>query len=291
MSPSTVQRLAGFGLTAGDARRLSEFYQAAFDCRLLNTDRLEGAAFETLMAARGGAHRITLGLGQQTIEILQFDTPGRPYVKPLSPIENSFQHFALVVSDMDSAWRRLTTLPGWTAMTIGGPQRLPPRSGNVTAFKFRDPEGHPLELLEFPADSRPAYWSSLPSGLFLGIDHSALSVADVEASIDFYGRLGLRVAARTLNHGPEQERLDGIVDPRVDVVALEPPTATPHVELLHYRTTQPRHPVTFHSNDLAATRLVMRTVRDVDEQTQGSLLRDPDGHLIELRSASLKGWQ
>jgi hypothetical protein len=86
-----------------------------------------------------------------------------------------------------------------------------------------------------------------------------------------------------VNHGPEQERLDGIADPQVDVVALEPPTATPHVELLHYRTTEPRHPVTFHSNDLSATRLVMRTVEGIDEEAHGTLLRDPDGHLIELR--------
>jgi catechol 2,3-dioxygenase-like lactoylglutathione lyase family enzyme len=283
VTPPTVQRIAGFGLTSRDARRLSDFYQAAFDCRLLNTDRLEGAPFETLTSVRGGAHRITLALGDQTIEILQFDMPGRSYLEPLSPIENSFQHFALVVSDMDRAWRRLATLSGWTAMTTGGPQRLPPRSGNVRAFKFRDPEGHPLEFLEFPTDSRPAYWNSPSGGLFLGIDHSALSVSEVEASIDFYRRLGLRLAARTLNHGTEQERLDGIVDPQVDVIALEPPTATPHVELLHYRTTEPRHPVTFHSNDLAATRLVMQAVEDISVKTHGSLLRDPDGHLIELR--------
>jgi catechol 2,3-dioxygenase-like lactoylglutathione lyase family enzyme len=279
----TVQRLDGFGLTARDARRLSEFYQAAFDCRLLNTGRLEGSAFETLMAVHGGAHRITLALGEQTIEILQFDAPGRAYVEPLSPRENSFQHFALVVSDMDSAWRRLATLSGWTAMTTGGPQLLPPRSGNVKAFKFRDPEGHPLEFLEFSGDSRPAHWSSPSGRLFLGIDHSALSVTDVDASIDFYRQLGLLPSTRTLNYGPEQERLDGIVDPQVDVVALELACGIPHVELLHYRTTEPRHPVTFNSNDLAATRLVMRAVAGMDEKTHGSLLQDPDGHSIELR--------
>jgi hypothetical protein len=129
-----LQRLAGFGLTAHDARQLSEFYQAAFDCRLLNTDRLEGAVFETLMSVRGGAYRISLSLGREIIEILQFDSPGRPYVNPLSPIENSFQHFALVVSDMDTAWRRLSRLSGWTALTTGGPQLLPPATGNVRAF-------------------------------------------------------------------------------------------------------------------------------------------------------------
>jgi catechol 2,3-dioxygenase-like lactoylglutathione lyase family enzyme len=140
-------------------------------------------------------------------------------------------------------------------------------------------------LLEFPADSPPPYWNTDSGDLFLGIDHSALSVSDVDASVDFYRRLGLRPAARTLNHGPEQERLDGIVDPHVDVVALEPPTTTPHVELLHYRTTEPRHPVTFYSNDLAATRLVMHTVAGSDDTIRNSLLRDPDGHLIELRVA------
>jgi catechol 2,3-dioxygenase-like lactoylglutathione lyase family enzyme len=129
----------------------------------------------------------------------------------------------------------------------------------------------------------PAYWSTSSSDLFLGIDHSALSVSDVEASLGFYRAFGLRVAARTLNHGAEQARLDGIVDPQVDVIALEPPTATPHVELLHYRTTAPRHPVTLHSNDLAATRLVMEAVGDLDSNSCGSLLRDPDGHLLELR--------
>ena len=262
------------------------FYRTALDCRLLTIDRLEGAAFEALMRVQGGALRVTLGLGSQFIEILQFDEPGQPYPEPLSPIDNSFQHLALVVTDIDAAWRRLSTFSGWTAMTAGGPQCLPPSTGNVKAFKFRDPEGHPLEFLEFPADNRPAHWSTPSAGLFLGIDHSALSVRDVEASLGFYQALGLRVAARTLNHGAEQARLDGIVDPQVDVIALEPPTATPHVELLHYRTTAPRHPVTLHSNDLAATRLVMEAVGDVDSNARGSLRGDPDGHLVELRQSS-----
>jgi catechol 2,3-dioxygenase-like lactoylglutathione lyase family enzyme len=281
MTP-TVRRIAAFGLTSRGVERLGDFYRAAFDCRLLNIDRLEGAAFEALMFVQGGAHRATLGLGRQIIEILQFDEPGRPYPEPLSPLDNSFQHLALVVTDIDVAWRRLLTLSGWTAMTEGGPQCLPPSTGNVKAFKFRDPEGHPLEFLEFPAESRPVYWNTSPSGLFLGIDHSALSVSDVDASLAFYQGLGLRGAARTLNHGAEQERLDGIANPQVDVIALEPLTATPHVELLHYRTTAARHPVTLHSNDLAATRLIMETVGDVDTNSGGSLLRDPDGHLIEL---------
>jgi catechol 2,3-dioxygenase-like lactoylglutathione lyase family enzyme len=274
-----VCRIAAFGLTSRDAMQLGVFYKTAFDCRLLRTDRLEGAAFETLMGVSGGAHRITLGLGAQTLEILQFDTPGQPYPEALSPMDNRFQHCALVVTDMDAAWRRLERLRGWTAMSQGGPQRLPPNTGSVKAFKFRDPEGHPLELLEFPETGRPAYWTPRAGELFLGIDHSALSVRDVEASVDFYESLGLHVAARTLNHGPEQQRLDGIDDPQVDVIALEPSLGTPHVELLHYRSSEAPRPVTIQSNDVAATRSIMETS---DRSTLGTLLRDPDGHLVQL---------
>ena len=32
----------------------------------------------------------------------------------------------------------------------------------IVLFKFRDPEGHPLELLAFPRDSVPACWRHVP---------------------------------------------------------------------------------------------------------------------------------
>ena len=46
--------------------------------------------------------------------------------------------------------------------------------------------------------------------MFLGIDHSAIAVSDSARSIAFYEALGLRVAARALNSGHEQARLDGV---------------------------------------------------------------------------------
>ncbi len=83
----------------------------------------------------------------------------------------------------------------------------------------------------------PEHWKIRASGnLFLGIDHSAISVADSAASIAFYEGLGLRVAARSLNTGPEQERLDAVKHARVEVTALEPEQTTPHLELLCYRS-------------------------------------------------------
>jgi hypothetical protein len=43
----------------------------------------------------------------------------------------------------------------------------------VVTFKFRDPEGHPLELLEFPPGNMPAAWRRRQGvGPCLGNDHS-----------------------------------------------------------------------------------------------------------------------
>ncbi|MGB8684208.1 MAG: hypothetical protein WCD12_15080, partial [Candidatus Binatus sp.] len=60
----------------------------------------------------------------------------------------------------------------------------------VTALKFRDPEGHPLELIAFPPDDTPAKWQRSSTAECLGIDHSAISVAVTERSVKFYERLG-----------------------------------------------------------------------------------------------------
>jgi hypothetical protein len=69
-----------------------------------------------------------------------------------------FKHIAIVVADMESAYLRLRACQGWTAITRPAPQRLPANSGGVTASKFRDPEGHPLELLAFPPNNMPSRW-------------------------------------------------------------------------------------------------------------------------------------
>ena len=99
------------------------------------------------------------------------------------------------------AYRRLCSVSGWTAISIDGPQRLPASSGGVSAFKFRDPDGHPLELLAFPDGAWPAHWQARSNGdLALGIDHSAISVSDSARSIAFYEALGLRVAGAFAEH-------------------------------------------------------------------------------------------
>ena len=70
----------------------------------------------------------------------------------------------------------------------------------MIAYKFRDPDGHPLELSQFP-DGR---WTRRPTspGPFRGIDHTAVAVADLELSLAFYsGTLGFELTARGVNTG------------------------------------------------------------------------------------------
>ncbi|TPL75270.1 VOC family protein [Mesorhizobium sp. B2-3-13] len=281
----SVERIACFSLTTADAEGAARFYEKAFGCRRIAKDRLGGPHFERLMGVSGAADRITLGLGHQTVELLQFELPGEPYPFASSASDLVFQHFAIVVTDIRQAFQRLSTVAGWTPISRGGPQRLPASSGGVTAYKFRDPDGHPLELLKFPgaADSR---WSTIsPDECCLGIDHSAITVSDTHVSVAYYENLGLSVSACTFNHGPAQESLDDVQGAEVDVIALTPVSPAPHLELLCYRKPHqgPLADPAFRrkANDIASTRLVYEIGRPwsaADNDVRMRAMRDPDDH-------------
>jgi catechol 2,3-dioxygenase-like lactoylglutathione lyase family enzyme len=279
-----IQRLSLFGLITPDADRLSQFYEQALGFHVRATEGCSHAYFRNLTDADGGAISKTLSVGDQLVELLQFDEPGRPYPDDASASDLRFQHFAIVVSDMKAAYQKLSSVPGWSAISTDGPQRLPASSGGVTAFKLRDPDGHPLELLAFPEDKCPAHWKGRPNGaIFMGIDHSAISVADSARSIAFYEALGLRVAARSLNVGPEQQRLDAVCDVHVEVTSLAPQRAPPHLELLSYGSIARGERIALGVRDVAATRLMFEAVpiSSNDKITPHALI-DPDGHHVVI---------
>jgi catechol 2,3-dioxygenase-like lactoylglutathione lyase family enzyme len=255
-----------------DAERLASFYERVLGCARIETRRLDGAAFERRVGAPGGGAAVILRLGDQILELVQLHEPGRPYPESVSGEDTRFQHVAIVVGDMAAAFAALEAAADWTPITERAPVRLPPSSGGVTAFKFRDPDGHPAELLAFAADRIPPAWRG-GARLFKGVDHSAISVADAGPSARFYEGLGMTVSARSHNVGPEQARLDGIAGAEVEVVALSPAAATPHVELLAYRTPAPRAPEPPGPHDVAATRLIFTG-------TTPLALADPDGHRL-----------
>lgn len=215
--------------------------------------------------------RVPLSLGEQRIDLDTFNAAGREYPADSTAADLCFQHLALVTDDIAAAWKHVLAIGG-RPISTEGPVRLPPATGLAAAVKFRDPEGHPLELLQFPPHRAGR---RVGTGL-LGIDHSAISVADADASRRFYEALGLSVHQPTLNRGPTQVSLDGLPGVEVNVVPLLPQRPTPHLELLGYLEPTGRPAGAVEVPDAAATRIVWAADRD-------QLIRDPDGHLHLLR--------
>jgi catechol 2,3-dioxygenase-like lactoylglutathione lyase family enzyme len=264
-----VRKLARIRLNAKDPPAL-----AAFLIRALGFSRAD--------AADG---TLRLALGPSRLEIAT--ASGAPYPTDVAVWNPLFQHFAMATRDVAIAYARLCRCTGWRPISTDGPQRLPLSSGGVTAFKFRSPEGHPLELISASAGDRPR------------IDHSAVSVADSGASADFYGELGLRRGAVSHNRGPEQDRLDALPGAEVEVTALLPSEGATHVELLAYRQRPASMLATVAPGDVAATRLVfaadqptidaITARRDRERADPALLLRDPDGHLLQFELARPRG--
>ncbi|WP_156375961.1 VOC family protein [Methylobacterium sp. Leaf117] len=268
-------RLERIRLVSADPEILARYFTAA-----LGFSRTTSTRPSVDQRTTFGTHGVSLSLGAQALDLVGFDRPGRPYPDDVPGWSPLFQHIAIVVSDMAAAFARLSATPGWRPISTAGPERLPAASGGVSAFKFRDPEGHPLELLAFPAGHEPETWRGGGPDPCLGIDHSAISVVDSAASLAFYEGLGFSVASRSTNVGPEQARLDGVPDPRVAVTGLRPPGApTPHVELLDYAGLFPRAGHICGDHDIAATVLVFAGEASVAGPRR---LQDPDGHRLWL---------
>ncbi len=282
----TTLALAQISLTSANADTLASFYEAGLGFVRTGRSRVDA----TLYGMPGtGALVVTLALGEQLIELVQFDQPGAPYPPIHSSYDLAFQHIAIVVTNIAAALQRLqaqATPP--IPISLEGPVTLPASSGGVTAIKLRDPELHPFELLQFPAGGIPAYWSGrVPQdGVALGIDHTAIVVSNVAASAAFYTGFGLLVTSNTVNQGPAQVSLDAAAGAVVEVVGLSPLQATPHVELLCYSAPTAAAASSVAANDIAATRLVMH---DDGPGMASGLLLDPDGHRLLLVQS--RGWE
>jgi len=127
-------------LTTADPERLARFFERALGFAQIGIAERGGTNFAQLMGLPGARARAdALRLGGQEMELLAFAERGAPYPAESASNDRVFQHFAIVVSDMQRAYARLRESTGWRPITRGEPQLLPASSGGVTAFKFRDP--------------------------------------------------------------------------------------------------------------------------------------------------------
>ena len=307
-----VEGLEAIGITVSDMDRAVDFYSKVLTFEKVRDIETAGENYEHLEGVFGLRMRVVrMKLGDEFIELTEYLAPkGRPIPADSRSNDRWFQHIAIIVSDMDTAYARLRQYK--VAHASSGPQRLPDWNKNaagISAFYFKDPDGHPVEVLQFPPDKGALKWHRPTDKLFLGIDHTAIVVQDTDTSLRFYqSLLGMRVAGESENYGTEQEHLNNVFGARLRITALRAETG-PGIELLEYlapRDGRP-FPTDERANDIVHRQTILLG-SDMDAAVQelqknhttfvssgvvsnpkkelgfnkAFLVRDPDGHAVQI---------
>jgi len=307
-----VTAVDAIGMTVSDMDRAIDFYHSALTFEKISDVEVWGAEYEHLQGLFGVRMRVVrMQLGDEIIELTEYLAPqGRPLPVDARSNDRWFQHIAIVVSDMDKAYQHLRNFKIKHASTA--PQQIPDwnkAAAGIRAFYFRDPDDHNLEIIYFPPGKGDPKWQMPTDRLFLGIDHTAIVVADTETSLKFYRDvLGLQIKGESVNYGTEQEHLNNVFGARLRISALRAERG-PGIEFLEYlapRDGRPT-PVDIRSNDLMhwQTTLATKNVETAFLRLQagkvtfvssgvvglsegklafkkGVLVRDPDGHAMLL---------
>jgi catechol 2,3-dioxygenase-like lactoylglutathione lyase family enzyme len=310
---SPVSAVGGVAITVADMDRSVAFYSAVLFFEKISDVQTSGSSIDRLLGVAGARIRVVaMRLGAERIELVEYlGRNGRLAPDDTRGNDRAFQHIAIVVNDMDQAylWLRRHRVE----QTSPEPQRLPdwnPSTGGVRAFSFKDPDGHALEILQFPAGKGDARWQRPSDRVFLGIDHTAIVVGDTEKSLKLYrDTLGLQIAGGSESSGPEQDRLS-VPGARLKITTLRAAEG-PAIELLEYlaprdgqpypRDTMGEDLVRWHTllvtNDADAAAIKLAAVSGMADRTaiisisdaaasfrRGIALHDPDGHALQLRA-------
>ncbi len=255
-----MSQILGMMLTVANIKKMTHFFMHVLSFEKIDTSHIEGKAYETLYGIPGikGQFAI-LRLGEEYLYLMEFEPLGKPY-PPTQSHDLWFQHIAIVVSDLGKA-HHILSQHGITAISEG-PVTIPEwneAAAGIQAFYFRSPEGHPLELIYFPPKKGRQIWQE-KDRLFLGIDHTAITISDTQKSLHFYKDiLGMTVFGESLNHGDTQEALSGVMGAKVKITGLGyKEVEGMGLEFLHY--LHPTHGLPFpnlKANDLASTYTVI----------------------------------
>jgi catechol 2,3-dioxygenase-like lactoylglutathione lyase family enzyme len=312
-----VQRIKMIGFTVADVDREAEFFTKILQFEKIADFSVVGSEYDKMEGVFNANMRIVhLKLGDQMVELTQYVSPptGRPIPVPSYSNDEWFEHMAIVVSDMDAAYKILQEnhVQQISAQPITIPQTNPGAAG-IKAIKFHDPERHDLELLYYPPGKGEPSFRKPTNKLFLGLSHTAMTVGSTEKEVTFYrDLLGFEVGGFTLNTGATQEVLDNLFNDTCRVTELIPASAPPHIEFLDYMTPPGGRPMPAdtRANDLwhwqtslvtkdiqaltdrlrkAGVQFITPDVVSIPREAQAQLgfkkavmVRDPNGHAIRL---------
>ena len=306
-APAAVCEVGAIGLTVDDLDRALEFYTKILPFeKMSESTPAPGAADELLGLHNTQLRTAELKLGNERITLTEHLTnKGRGIPSDSRSSDHWFQHIAIVVRNMDTAYEQLRRQKVKHVSTA--PQTLPAwnkDAGGIKAFYFRDLEDHVLEIIWFPPGKGDPRWQRPTTNLFLGIDHTAIVVSDTDKSLAFYrDLLGLSVAGESENYGVEQEHLNQVFGARLHITGLRAERG-PGIEFLEYITPPGGRqlPGDAKANDLIFwhTRLALDDISKLSAKLHKSgvtfvskpgsahsqIVRDPDGHAIRLDEVS-----
>lgn len=225
-SKTQAQQTSHVSITVSNIEKSAAFFKEVLSFTEVGNFSLNNQEAQQLFGIKDPelkAKGVKLKLGEEYIELLQFTstTPGKQIPADSKSNDLWFQHIAIVVSNMDSAYSILKKANVTHVSTF--PQTLPgyiTAAAGIKAFYFRDPDGHNLELIYFPTGKGNPKWQR-QSYLFLGIDHTAIAVEETKKSLPFYTALGFTVAGHSENYGIEQEHLNQVFGARLQITGLQ----------------------------------------------------------------------
>lgn len=298
-------------LTVSDLEAATRFYTEVLDFKTTKQYELGGKAAMQLFGLpdENATVKIAqLSIGAETVELMEFSGPGRPLPADSRSNDLWFQHIAIVVDDMEEAYQRLRKAR--VAHVSTAPQTLPayiPAAAGISAFYFRDPDGHNLELIFFPKGKGNPKWqaASPQPAVFLGIDHTAIGIEETDESYAFWrDALGLEVGGHSENHGPEQEHLNQVFGARLYITGLHaskgfgvefldyiaPPGGRPYPadsrpnDRWHWHTTLKVQGLEKIADKLLAGGFdyISHGIVKLPDGTSALMVRDPDGHAVLL---------
>jgi catechol 2,3-dioxygenase-like lactoylglutathione lyase family enzyme len=309
-----IQSVEKVTITVSDVDKVKLFYIDAFGAKEIGTSLFKknelGLLFN-INDATVEVKTVLLQIGNEYVELQSFkgkNLSPTPIPKDSRSNDLWFQHVAIVVPNMQKAFdaihQKMAVFVSTAPQTL--PQYLSAAAG-ISAFYFRDPDGHNLEVINFPKGKGNPKWQLDTTATFAGIDHTAIGVSNTDAQYKFYKEiLGMDIAGHSENYGTEQEHLNQVFGARLWITGMKAPNGF-GIEFLQYLAPPGgrKYPLDSHVYDLWHWHTTVK-VNDIDSvykkcvaakikfiskglvifnhkditYTKAFLVRDADGHAV-----------